>query len=118
MRPLCGILAAALAAGCTTSEGASVFVPSGQGGAAQGGAGGGGAGGSGGSGAGGGGGTTALDAAAESGRAADGAAGGGPDGGRALSTNRDDFFGPSRCAGAGVLLCEDFESGTIDTKRW
>ena len=38
--------------------------------------------------------------------------------GRDLSTNRDSFFGDSRCASANVLLCEDFESGTIDKSIW
>jgi hypothetical protein len=40
------------------------------------------------------------------------------DGGRPLGTNRNDFFGASRCATAHVDLCEDFESGTIDTSTW
>jgi hypothetical protein len=60
-------------------------------------------------GTGGGGGGPALDAGAE--------AGGGA-GGRVLSTNRDDFFGATRCAAAGVLLCEDFEGTALDTQRW
>ena len=34
------------------------------------------------------------------------------------STDRDDFFGDPRCAAAGTLFCEDFESGTIDGSRW
>jgi hypothetical protein len=34
-------------------------------------------------------------------------------GGRDLSTDRSTFFGDSRCADAGVELCEDFESGMI-----
>jgi len=38
--------------------------------------------------------------------------------GRDLSTNRDLFFGDSRCAKANVLLCEDFESGAIDKNTW
>ncbi len=36
------------------------------------------------------------------------------DGGRDFSTDRAKFFGDSRCADAGVQLCEDFESGMID----
>ncbi|HEX2869660.1 MAG TPA: hypothetical protein VHP33_00360 [Polyangiaceae bacterium] len=46
---------------------------------------------------------------------------GAPGGGAAardFSTNRDAFFGASRCATAGVQLCEDFESGTLDTATW
>jgi hypothetical protein len=38
--------------------------------------------------------------------------------GRDLSTDRNAFFGASRCAGAGLKLCEDFESGTLDTATW
>jgi hypothetical protein len=34
-----------------------------------------------------------------------------------FSTNRDDFFGNPRC-GTGFALCEDFESGSLDTDRW
>jgi hypothetical protein len=40
------------------------------------------------------------------------------DGGRNLSTDRALFFGPSRCADAGVQLCEDFESGSINKGVW
>ncbi len=40
------------------------------------------------------------------------------DGGRDLSTDRTTFFGASRCATAGVQLCEDFESGSIDAATW
>jgi hypothetical protein len=47
---------------------------------------------------------------------------GGPGGdagsGRDLSTDRAKFFGASRCAAAGVLFCEDFESGALDAKTW
>jgi hypothetical protein len=39
-------------------------------------------------------------------------------GGRSLSTDRNAFFGKSRCADAKVQLCEDFESGTLDTTTW
>ena len=55
-----------------------------------------------------------------------GAAGNGPTdggapeapGGRDFSTDRTTFFGASRCAQANVQLCEDFESGTLDTTTW
>jgi hypothetical protein len=47
-----------------------------------------------------------------------GAAGAAVSGGRTFSTDRNTFFGATRCAAAGVLLCEDFESGTIDSTRW
>ncbi len=38
----------------------------------------------------------------------------------AFSTNRGDFglAGPSRCAGSGLLACEDFESGVASTSLW
>ena len=39
-------------------------------------------------------------------------------GGRDFSTNRDAFFGASRCAAANVQFCEDFESGTLDPATW
>ena len=39
-------------------------------------------------------------------------------GGRDLATDRTRFFGASRCAGAGLQLCEDFERGTLDTGTW
>ena len=38
--------------------------------------------------------------------------------GRDFSTDRSKFFGSSRCGTAGVLLCEDFETGTLDTNTW
>ena len=38
--------------------------------------------------------------------------------GRDLSPDRTKFFGVSRCAGSGLQLCEDFESGTIDASVW
>jgi hypothetical protein len=47
-----------------------------------------------------------------------GAAGATGSGGRTFSTDRATFFGASRCEAASVLLCEDFESGTIDSTRW
>jgi hypothetical protein len=40
------------------------------------------------------------------------------DGGRDFSTDRSLFFGASRCAQAGVQLCEDFESGSLDKSIW
>jgi hypothetical protein len=45
----------------------------------------------------------------------DGAAG---DGGRDFSTDRARFFGASRCADAGLQLCEDFENGTLNQSIW
>jgi len=39
-------------------------------------------------------------------------------GARDLSTDRALFLGASRCAQANVQLCEDFESGTLDTATW
>lgn len=57
----------------------------------------------------------ALDASGDDGAVADAGSG---DGGRDLSTNRALFFGPSRCATAGVLFCEDFESGALNTATW
>ncbi|MEP7051106.1 MAG: hypothetical protein ABJB12_12175 [Pseudomonadota bacterium] len=62
----------------------------------------------------------AVVGAAGSGGAA-GTAGGlsaGGAGSRDLSTDRALFQGPSRCAQANVQLCEDFESGTLDTATW
>ncbi|MFT3835794.1 MAG: hypothetical protein QM723_02210 [Myxococcaceae bacterium] len=43
---------------------------------------------------------------------------GGFDAGDPFSTDRNTFFGSSRCADAGFLLCDDFESGTLDTSTW
>jgi hypothetical protein len=39
-------------------------------------------------------------------------------GARDLSTDKTLFLGASRCAQANVQLCEDFESGTLDTATW
>ncbi len=39
-------------------------------------------------------------------------------GARDLSSNRDLFFGDSRCAAAKVQFCEDFEAGTLDAATW
>lgn len=61
------------------------------------------------------------DATLDSSQNVDGSAigdGGAGDGGRDYSTDTSKFFGASRCAGAGLQLCEDFESGTIDTGTW
>jgi hypothetical protein len=41
----------------------------------------------------------------------------GVDAGRDLSTDKTKFLGSPRCP-SGVLLCEDFESGTLDTATW
>lgn len=38
--------------------------------------------------------------------------------GRDLSTDRNAFFGASRCAGLHAQLCEDFETGTLDKATW
>ncbi len=43
---------------------------------------------------------------------------GGSNGGGQGSTDRTAFFGASRCASAQVQLCEDFESGSINTAIW
>ncbi len=40
------------------------------------------------------------------------------DGGRDYSTDRTTFFGNSRCADAGLQLCEDFESGSLNPSIW
>src|SRR5215471_19286350 len=42
----------------------------------------------------------------------------GSDGGRDYSSDKSKFFGASRCAQANVQLCEDFESGALDTSTW
>ena len=46
------------------------------------------------------------------------AGGDGASGSRDFSTDRATFFGASRCAQAKVQLCEDFESGVLDTATW
>jgi hypothetical protein len=51
----------------------------------------------------------------EGGAATDGATG---TTGRDYSTDSTKFFGPSRCADAGVQLCEDFESGALNKAVW
>jgi hypothetical protein len=40
------------------------------------------------------------------------------DGGRDFSTDRSLFFGASRCGESQAVLCEDFESGTLNASRW
>ncbi len=37
---------------------------------------------------------------------------------RNFTNDRNQFFGATRCTQAGVQLCEDFESGTIDANTW
>jgi hypothetical protein len=51
-----------------------------------------------------------------SGASSAGSAGAGGSSGT-FSTNRDDFFGEPRC-GSDFALCEDFESGSLDSDRW
>ena len=63
------------------------------------------------------GGTTPSDAASADVAASDASSDAG-DAGRDLSSDRAKFFGVSRCATAGVQLCEDFESGTLDRATW
>ena len=66
-------------------------------------------------------GSGAAGATGATGSAAGGTDGGAADvpaGARNLSTDRTLFFGASRCAQANVQLCEDFESGTLDTATW
>jgi hypothetical protein len=41
-----------------------------------------------------------------------------PDGGRDLGSDTSKFYGASRCATAGLLLCDSFETGTLDTSTW
>jgi hypothetical protein len=69
---------------------------------------GGGGGGSGGAGGG-------ADASVPDGGSGGGSGGGGTtsDGGRYFSTDRGEFFGASRCAGTGAVLCDDFESRAV-----
>jgi hypothetical protein len=40
------------------------------------------------------------------------------DAGRSYGSDRSQFFGASRCAQLGAMLCEDFEAGAIDTATW
>jgi hypothetical protein len=44
--------------------------------------------------------------------------GSGGSGERDYGTEREDFFGSSRCAGADVLLCDGFEGASIDSALW
>ncbi|HEX6277512.1 MAG TPA: hypothetical protein VFZ53_30925, partial [Polyangiaceae bacterium] len=46
-----------------------------------------------------------------------GSAGKASGGSAGYSTNRDEFFGASRC-GTGLDLCDDFEAATVNTTRW
>ena len=62
------------------------------------------------------GGAFAASGAADGGATDAGAAG--SDGSAGFSTNRADFFGDSRCKNSSFALCEDFESGTLDTATW
>jgi hypothetical protein len=57
------------------------------------------------------------DAAGDDGSASDGSVLL-PDGGRDLGTDTSKFYGASRCSTAGVLLCDGFETGTLDTSTW
>jgi hypothetical protein len=59
-----------------------------------------------------------VGGAAGTGTAGSGGASAGSGGGRDYSTNRDSFFGVSRCAAAKVQFCEDFESGTLEAATW
>jgi hypothetical protein len=63
-------------------------------------------------------GTTGAAGGGSAGSGSDGGASDGPAGARNLSTDRTLFLGASRCAQANVQLCEDFESGTLDTATW
>jgi hypothetical protein len=71
------------------------------------------------SGAGGRGGTGGAGGKAGSGGTAGGGgkAGGGSGGSGGFSTNRDEFFGTSRCSSA-FDLCDDFEATSLNTTRW
>ena len=121
--------ASATGGGTATGTGGSAVAGSGAGGGAvagaagKGGSGGGPVGGATAAGKGGGSGGKSAQAGA-SGQAgagqsgASGAAGAGGDPGRDFSPDRTKFFGASRCASSGLDLCEDFESGTLDTKLW
>ncbi|HTQ04993.1 MAG TPA: hypothetical protein VMI54_14110, partial [Polyangiaceae bacterium] len=42
----------------------------------------------------------------------------GANNGAGFSTNRADFFGDSQCKNSNFALCEDFESGALDTATW
>ncbi len=52
------------------------------------------------------------------GNASTGGAAAGSNAGGQGSTDRAAFFGASRCAAAQVQLCEDFESGSLNTSIW
>jgi hypothetical protein len=66
---------------------------------------------------------TPPDAGAEGGRDAgdgsvDSAADASPEAGRNFTGDAAAFFGASRCEDAGVLLCDGFETGMLDTSVW
>ncbi len=63
-------------------------------------------------------GTSGAGGASAAGAGGGGASAGSGGGARDLSTDRTTFFGATRCAQAHVQLCEDFESGTLDTATW
>jgi hypothetical protein len=63
-------------------------------------------------------GTDSGGGATDAGGGTDGGGATGGDGGRDLSANRAGFLGDSRCAAAGVQLCEDFESGMLNAATW
>ncbi len=62
--------------------------------------------------------TSSSGSIGSGGSKATGGADAGSDGGRDFSTDTTLFFGASRCAQADVQLCEDFESGVLDTTTW
>ncbi len=104
---------AAAAGGANASAGAASSAATSGAGGAKGAAG---RGGGGGRSNGAGGAPAGASGAPEGGASEAGTAGGGGSGG--FSTNRDDFFGESRCKNSGFALCEDFESGSLDTATW
>lgn len=58
------------------------------------------------------------DAGAAEGGAPEAGNAGAGGGSAGFSTNRDDFFGASQCRNSTFALCEDFESGSLDTATW
>ncbi len=99
-------LAAFVVLAACGGDGAGVVAPSGDAGAGDDGA------------------VVAADGASDASSSGDSASADAPaadapaDAGRDYSSNRGAFFGASRCANAHVQLCEDFESGTLDTATW
>ena len=59
-----------------------------------------------------------IDSSANDGSPVDAGSDGIADASRDFSTDAAAFFGESRCADAGVQLCEDFESGILDASTW